>query len=345
MATGPQFIEALAPVCGIHPATLDRYMRELRGAGLIPAGGRGGGIAAAHLNHEHAAIIILSLAATSPAGAVAAYETVKNLDRDNVQAGDFAGLGFTLAMTIRSTASSIYARLLAGQEPRALSDQDKWELTICLEPVTVWQSWIIDGTERREGFSDRQSLLPRPAHPQDVHRGIRRQTIITSSVLNVAAELCADTMQHEAIKTKAITPAERLAAANAVLSLRNRERRRKRHEYLTAQSGQQAAIFDEYDALVANANQEAGQSADTQSQPGLPVSTPQNKTAESPARDAAAVCDQTVQTDVVGSLQPHRKRVRESSQAQNAQAGHSFTPDRNLTDEPDRYGGLNFAPA
>ncbi len=194
MATGPQFVEALAPVCGIHPATLDRYLRELRAAALIPASGRGGGVAATHLNHHHAAVIILALAAPSPAGAVAAYNAVKDLDREHLVSGAFAGLGFSMASLINGASGVI----LHGREPYGAAQTNNWELTICLEPVTVWMSWTVDGVEKREYFSDRQTAIPppRPAHPQDVWRGIRRQTIITLEVLNVAAALCADTIRH-----------------------------------------------------------------------------------------------------------------------------------------------------
>ena len=194
MATGPQFVERMAPVCGIHPATLDRYMRELRAAGLIPAGGRGGGVASVHLDHNHAAVIILSLAASSPAGVVAAYNAVKDLDREHLVAGSPAGLGFSLALQINRHADVI----LHGHKPYGAAQANNWELTICLEPVTVWMSWTVDGVEKREYFSDRLTAIPtpRPAHPQDVWRGIRRQTIITLEVVNVAASLCADTIRH-----------------------------------------------------------------------------------------------------------------------------------------------------
>lgn len=79
MANGPQFVEALAPVCGIHPATLDRYLRELRKADLIPRSGHGGGSAAVHFDARHVASIILSLAASSPAGATEAVRLLRPL--------------------------------------------------------------------------------------------------------------------------------------------------------------------------------------------------------------------------------------------------------------------------
>ena len=81
-----------------------------------------------------------------------------------------------------------------------------------------------------------------------------------------------------------------------------------------------------------------------QSQPGLPLSTPVNETAATLAGEAAAVSDQTVQTDVVGSMQSHPKRERKIPQATVLSAGHSIT-ERNVTNEHDRYGGLNLSPA
>ena len=47
-----------------------------------------------------------------------------------------------------------------------------------------------------------------------------------------------------------------------------------------------------------------------QSQPGLPLSTPVNETAATLAGEAAAVCAQSDETEVVGSLQPHLKKFK-----------------------------------
>lgn len=190
MSTGPQFTEALAPVCGIHPATLDRYMRALRDAGLIPASGKGGGRVASHLDHHHAASILLALAAVSPAGAAAAVHAVGQLCRERRQPGD-VNLWTGLAAEIANRAATISR----DGVPRAPAKTNNWELTICLDPVMAWMSWTNDGAEQQEHYRDPQSELPRPAHPQDVHRGVRRLTIITMPVLDVAAELCADTLR------------------------------------------------------------------------------------------------------------------------------------------------------
>jgi hypothetical protein len=200
MATGPQFTEALAPVCGIHPATLDRYMRALRVDGLIPASGKGGGRVASHLDHRHAASILLALAAASPAGAAAAVHAVGRLNRERRQPGN-VNLWAGLAAYIVNRAAVISR----DGVPRAPAGTNNWELTICLEPVMAWMSWTDDGAEQRDYYRDPQSELPRPADPQDVHRGVRRLTIITMPVLDVVAELCADTL-----RVQAQTPPNRL---------------------------------------------------------------------------------------------------------------------------------------
>lgn len=70
MATGPQFIAALAPVTGMHTSTLVRYFQEIRNAKLIPTSGKGGGKVAVHLNATNAASILLALCARGPGRAV-----------------------------------------------------------------------------------------------------------------------------------------------------------------------------------------------------------------------------------------------------------------------------------
>ena len=70
MSTTRQVIAGLAPVCGIHPATMDRYMRELRSAGLIASSGNGGSIVPIHTTSRHMAHILMALTAPTACKAV-----------------------------------------------------------------------------------------------------------------------------------------------------------------------------------------------------------------------------------------------------------------------------------
>ncbi len=194
MSTGPQFTTALTPVSGFHEATLDKYMRDLRNADVVPSSGKGGGKAAVHLDHHHAASIILSMAAMGPGGAADAVRRLATLEWEQPFEGEICGLWANLAAILSTLASIVFH----GDSLLEADETDNWELTVCLDPLMAWMSWTQDGKEVRRHFTDPQSTMPSNLHPQEMHRGVRRLTVITVSVLNVAAELCADTLAHQA---------------------------------------------------------------------------------------------------------------------------------------------------
>ena len=68
MPTGRQVAEHLAPAIGIPHSTLDRLIRALRAADLVPAGVPGhGGKSSVHFEIEHLVMVFYGLAAYQPA--------------------------------------------------------------------------------------------------------------------------------------------------------------------------------------------------------------------------------------------------------------------------------------
>jgi hypothetical protein len=214
MSTGPQVRESLAPICRMHPATVERYFAELMAAGILPKSGRGGGKSAVHFDSLHLAYSILSFGAPTPGGAVDAVRKLAGLFPESAQPGD-ASLRTILAGEIETRARYI----LQGQADKISEDPHKWELTLCLDPVMVWMTWMVEGAEKRRKYLESPQLnLPSMKHPQDANRGIRRLTIITVDVLNAAAWLYADTLarqQNLPIPTAPAAETENAALAGA----------------------------------------------------------------------------------------------------------------------------------
>jgi len=212
MATGPQYADALAPVCEIHRATMERYFRDLRDAGLIPTGNKGGRSTSVHLDQYNAVTIILGLTAPTPSGAAQAVQALQNLQGEHrrVSGGEAIGLLSELAQIIAKTACRIHEGATLEIDARM------WELNVCLEPVQAFMCWTADdGTEIMEHFLDPQLNFTRSAHSQALNKGMRRHCIITRGVLNVAAELVADTFARNRSRSVAFgNAAENETAAN-----------------------------------------------------------------------------------------------------------------------------------
>lgn len=195
MATGPEFIAALSPVCSFHPSTLDRYLRELRAAEMLPLSGKGGGKSAVHFDQWHAATILVGLFATGPGGAVDAVRAVKTIRRlgaiptpmlggDSLW-GDLAGAIGIAALKIRRH---------PDHKPFAEAQQSGWECVVCLDPLKAWVIWTAAGKEVRVDYSDPQLALPGAA--PEANRAIRRLTSLTAEALDVCARLCVDHFEN-----------------------------------------------------------------------------------------------------------------------------------------------------
>ncbi len=186
-------------------------MRDLRHADIVPSSGKGGGKAAVHLDHHHAASIILSMSAMGPGGAADAVRRLASLDWEQPFEGGISGLWTNLAAQISTMASVVFK----GGSLLEPAETNNWELTVCLDPLMTWMSETQNGKENRRYFTSPQSTTPSSSHPQEVHRGVRRLTVITASVLNVAAELCADTLAHQARQASPSSSSSGSAIPNA----------------------------------------------------------------------------------------------------------------------------------
>lgn len=133
MATGPQFIKALAPVTGMHTSTLTRYFHELRRAELIPRSGKGGGKLAVHLNATNAAVILLAMCAPKPEKAADTVRRTEGLPKVSPGAVETANLLSELTETIHA------GRIAGG-----------WSMVIEPNPLSAR---ITDGTGSTKLFS------------------------------------------------------------------------------------------------------------------------------------------------------------------------------------------------
>ena len=165
MATGPQFIEALVPVCGMHPSTLVRYFQEIRRAQLIPTSGKGGGKAAVHFSATDAARIVLALCARGPGEAVDTCYSAARLPETSLKTkGAARNLLYELVQTIAT-----------GEVPEG------WSMVLDSNPLSAT---ITDGTGSTKLFSH-SSDSPIPGK----RRHIRFCCHVHRDVLALLAEL------------------------------------------------------------------------------------------------------------------------------------------------------------
>lgn len=210
MATGPKVNESLAPAADMHPATFERYLAELRQAGLIQRSGKGGGKAGVHFGAVELATIICALSSPLPGGAA---DAVRALDSLRHEWGGDGVLRRVLASEIERRALLIRA---GGKCLDLLSHG--FELTVCLRPLEgLAVVPLDDGGENRQRWlpATEPLWLPDFAPPSPRKRGLCRLTTITVDLMNVAAHLCADTMDHQ--QTAPIPAAQAAETENAAL--------------------------------------------------------------------------------------------------------------------------------
>ncbi len=181
MATGPQLKAVLALKLHLHPVTVDRYLANLANAGLIRRSGLGGGKAAVHLSGVEYAYVFLSLASPSPSGAAAAAKALGRLFPENSQTGDAS-----LLTSLTGTIEILAMQIRRGDKETAAGDD--WELVLCLNPLMAsmtWRTQAPDVTRRFFDYQDARTIAP----PTEAAPIIRRQTVLTKSVLMIAARL------------------------------------------------------------------------------------------------------------------------------------------------------------
>lgn len=178
MATIPDFIDALAPVLGMHPASMERYMRALTNAGKIRKSRQGGGKGAVDLNAAEVATALLGLGALAPSGSAAAVDALAPLRRQHYP----ATLLDSLTSTIRDRAVQL------AIDPTRPAEAPGWELRLRVDRATAWMTWkALDGTaENREDFVAPQPVIPAMS-PTARGRGV--EVIINADVLDAAARL------------------------------------------------------------------------------------------------------------------------------------------------------------
>ena len=205
MSTGPQCIARFVTINKVGISSFEKNFRSHRAAGQVPTAKPGGGVNAIHLGSYPVAYVLLGMASFAPRLAADAAARLAQLDWADPQPGDVSGLLNVLAGEIEMRAARIYK----GLPPSPYDEPEDWSLTVCLDPLRAWTSTIVNGQEKRRYFT---SAKPETATPSS-RRGIQRLTIINTYVLNVAAELVADTLAHRADKTKTAAPPGRDAAA------------------------------------------------------------------------------------------------------------------------------------
>jgi hypothetical protein len=197
MATGPQILKRFAPLLGKGGlASFDKNLRSQRATGQIPTTKTGGGAHTVHFGQYPVAYILLGMSATASYRAAEAASDVASLDWEIPQPGDASGLLNVLAGEIERRA----IRINNGMPPS--DGRDDWSLTVCLKPLRAWVSITVDGQEVRRNFQSPKSI----AAPW---KGLQRLTVINSYLLNVAAELVADTLAKREGQTKTAAPPAR----------------------------------------------------------------------------------------------------------------------------------------
>ena len=180
MSTGPQAKTELSPVFGLHPATFDRYLRDLGEAGLLRRSGKGGGKAAVHLNDLEYARIFLAMGAIHPGGAASAVKALAKLMPEPVPGA--GSLITELASTI-----GLLARVIRSGGDAAAALNTRWALTISLDPLLAWISLQLgDGSEIKHYFREDWQVSKTEVLP-----AIQRLTVISSAALLAVASLCA----------------------------------------------------------------------------------------------------------------------------------------------------------
>ena len=185
MTTPTQTKEILAPLLRMHEATFNRYQANVAEAKLIRQSGHGGGKAAIHYSAFEYALLVLSFASPTPSGAGAAAKALGGLFPELVEAG-VGSLATGLAAAIETYALQIRR----GTEDDV--DNEDWELTLCLDPLSAWMSWPTRGANAKRRFFynylDAKTVLPAVGDPPVV----RRETILTKPLLMAVAKLYAD---------------------------------------------------------------------------------------------------------------------------------------------------------
>lgn len=212
MPTSQVVIEQFASVSGLKPATLERMVRVLLAAGLVPMGEKGRGRSVGHYDARHLANLIASFAGPQTVDAAEAatllcglpfFQTFYPLEsraRAPLEQGraPFPGATFgeTLEHLIRDDADLI-ENALQGEKPDFADEH--WtlphDIQLSLKPLMVKIHWQAEGFDNGEisridnylcyRQADQPELPPALRSPG----GVRRTTHIPREVIFTAARL------------------------------------------------------------------------------------------------------------------------------------------------------------
>jgi hypothetical protein len=189
MATSGEVIERFAAVAGLLPSTLERMLRPLRGAGLVPVGVKGRGQAHGHFEPPHLANLIMALAGMQPSDAAEAVSLVRPLVLEEATSAEGSrppDLGSTLEHLICEAATRGDSGLAAD-----------FTVTFCLNPAQgILNRPDGDGELRQWRYKPRQEALPNM--PRKHPPAVWRITTVGPEVLMLAGELWRDALRNRA---------------------------------------------------------------------------------------------------------------------------------------------------
>ncbi len=213
MATGTLVNERLPSVLGILPSTLERLLRALQVAGLLPKGQPGGGRkGAAHLKDLHLSYVMLGCAGLQPSEAPDAVRSLRSVPwRWTNNASQDVGAALpTLEDMLAYWIDRVAQPYRQGGQwfPGALVVLRSWQIQLCLAPLHAIITVQTTAGETTHVYAADPTLAP----------GLRRLTILSGDVLLAAGELLADTEKHLALTTPSFLDQVR---ANASLESNN----------------------------------------------------------------------------------------------------------------------------
>lgn len=203
MAASGQVIEQFAEVSGFLPSTLDRMLRPLRSAGLVPFGEKGRGQRQGHYEPEHLANVLLAFAAPQPSECAEVAEAMRNWRYGWTASNGPAPQvpltpGDTLGEVLAEIISREAKRILARLEKRSDLDPPYLPYSVLFAPGTeaAQLHWFMENKQAINEYyvgralEGRKSLSPATMNSNVVSR----QTLLSHWMIRVAAELAADTM-------------------------------------------------------------------------------------------------------------------------------------------------------
>jgi hypothetical protein len=222
MASSGEIVERIAEVAEVLPSTVDRGLRPLRDAGLVPMGVAGRGKTHGQYDHTHVNNVVLGLGADLPAGAATAATLLRATYCEAIPAPDEQDplwswmLKFTPPLTLDDYDQSDDGerRISAGtwldhltlalarmtqQERfqfRELCEAQEAELALGLAPVAVTLLWNGPLRQNEVRFSDINTPLRELFPSGDVRAPRRRVTFFPLAIFAVAGELAADTLSR-----------------------------------------------------------------------------------------------------------------------------------------------------